>query len=150
MKYLAYNYEESKCCYYIDEHERDDIVKDRGNRFLYCCFLNKLRCHCWVHLSKQKAINIYNKDPSFLIHACHEFTRTIKDKTSQFREYHCNFHNTLTHIDHNSFNYKVSKRKPINLQSLIIFSQDESTYYQFIFSKRNLRINTGTIYIKFG
>ena len=88
MKYLAYNYEESKCCYYIDEHERDDIVKDRGNRFLYCCFLNKLRCHCWVHLSKQKAINIYNKDPSFLIHACHEFTRTIEDKISQFREYH--------------------------------------------------------------
>ena len=34
MKLLGYTYDENNKCYYIDGHERVDVVEDRTDRFL--------------------------------------------------------------------------------------------------------------------
>ena len=51
LKYLGFNYDENKRSYYTDEHEREDVVIDRNERFLvkYCEF--ELRTYRWVQIN---------------------------------------------------------------------------------------------------
>ena len=51
MRYLGYNYNDNKRSYYTDGHEREDVVRDRNDRFLVSYFKAKLQCYRWVQIT---------------------------------------------------------------------------------------------------
>ena len=60
-----YSYDEIKCTYYTDGHERHDVVEDRNNRFLHEYFNHEIRCHRWVQLSRKEAKELHKKTQGF-------------------------------------------------------------------------------------
>ena len=144
MRYLGYQYSETKKTYYTDGHERDDVIEDRDYRFLDKYFVYELRSHRWVHIKNEDAILLTKKHPPFPVDACYRF----KLNGIEYNEYHMDTHICLRYEDHRPFEYKTSIRKPIHLKPLIMFGQDESPYHQFVFSNKNWKSDTGASHIQ--
>ena len=144
MQFLGYVYSETKKTYYTDGHEREDVIKNRDYRFLEAYFEYEQRCHRLIHIKKQDTILLGKKHPTFQVDECY----TFKKDDIEYNEYHMDTYLCLQYEDHRPFEYKISVRKPDNVKPLIIFGQDESTYHQFIFSKKIWKSNTGASYIQ--
>ena len=135
MQYLGFKYSENLKCYYNDGHEREDVVKDRNDRFLVEYFKLERRCYRWVQLTKQEAENLEATIDNFPKHCYYEFNLNGNDMC----EYHIDTHESLQqYIDDR---YKVFGGNPsVKMQpgerQVILVGQDESSFHQFTFSKR--------------
>ena len=56
--YLGFKYNENKQNYCTNGHERDDVVKDRDERFLTRYFDSELLAHQWVQIPSSVASNL--------------------------------------------------------------------------------------------
>ena len=73
LVYLGYKYDENKKSYYTDGHEREDVVKDRNERFLIKYFTAERRAHRWVQLDEKVAIEMEQNDPTFPKNCSHQY-----------------------------------------------------------------------------
>ena len=55
LKLLGFNYSVNKRYYYTDGHERPDVVKDRGERFVGEYFKHEILCRRWIQISETNA-----------------------------------------------------------------------------------------------
>ena len=91
MQYLGYNYSEIKKGHYTDGHERDDVVKDRNERFLKKYFSYELQTMRWIQVTEEDAIKLETTEKDFPKNCYYQFD----NNGIRFREYHIDSHNVL-------------------------------------------------------
>ena len=137
MTDLGYSYDENKKCYYTDGHERPDVVKYRNEKFLLQYFKHEIKCYRWVQLSKDDMQKLMEDYDDFPKNACYNYIDT--NNNLQMSEFHVDTHpclNTFISTDNLKYGGNLSVRKNPNDNLLMIIGQDESTYHQFTFSKK--------------
>ena len=137
LQLLGYKYCENKRNYYTDGHEREDVVKDRNNRFLIAYFKNERRTHRWVQISEKDAIEIEETNISFPRNCSYKY---VSPTSTAMREYHVDTHDILySFVPTIDLKYggSTSVRKPDNVRPLMMVGQDESTYHQYLFGKKS-------------
>ena len=55
---LDFSYNKNTKSYYTDGHEREDVIKDRNERFLGSYYSYELKCHRWIQMTSTHAIKI--------------------------------------------------------------------------------------------
>ena len=134
---LGYKYSENKRCYYTDGHKREDVVKDRNNRFLVEYFIAERRSHRWVQINETTAKNLEQNETNFPKNCFHQYLGDGGEYT--MHEYHIDTHKCLFQFVPDCdkiFGASLSIRKDQNVRPLILIGQDESTYHRFIFAKK--------------
>jgi hypothetical protein len=114
---------------YTDGHEREDVVKDRNKRFLVEYFKLERRVHRWVQLIEEKANEL---------------------EESQMREYHLDMHKTFgdfVSANNKQFGGDLSVRLRAGERPVLLVGQDESTFHQFIFSKKQWKGPNGKSFL---
>ena len=137
MTDMGYTYDENKKCYYTDGHERPDVVKYRNENFLLQYFKYEQRCYRWVQLTDENIENIMKDYEDFPKNACYDYVDTTSNL--QMHEYHIDTHPCLNNYiatDNLKYGGNLSVRKDDNEKPLMLIGQDESTYHQFTFSKK--------------
>ena len=94
MKYLDFRYCENKKCYYTDGHERDDVVKDRNDRFLIKYFEAELQAYRWVQITESEALDL-EKDDFFPRNCSYNYVEEVDGEMCSFREYHIDTNDCL-------------------------------------------------------
>ena len=146
MHHLGLSYDENRRCYYTDGHERPDVVDDRDNRFLDVYFNYEIRTHRWVQITDSVATELEKSMKQFPLNCYHSY---IHDDIPH-REYHVDCHPCLhKYINSECLIYggNLSVRKDPATRPLMLVGQDESTYHQYIFSKKYWKVKGGTNFI---
>ena len=146
LRYLGFNYGENRRSYYTDGHEREDVKRDRDERFLDAYFDSEIQCHRWVQISSTMAVNLKNSYPDFAIDSSHYF---LKDGI-EMQEYHVDTHECLSSFiteENKKFGGNLSVRRDVDKKPLMIIGQDESTYNQLVFSSKYWRGSKGLNFI---
>ena len=137
MRLLGFRYDTRKKSFYVDGHERDDVVATRAA----FCKRYEPYCNRWLQLlvSDAMTINYLNLD----------FGYTYFDivRNEEWIEFHVDYWNQITIVDTNAItNHQEStnlERKPttsirVSLQTrpLMIIGQDESVFAQYLLGSK--------------
>ena len=139
---LCYNYNKNKWCYYTDGHERKDVVQDWSNRFLIE-YLERQTYH-WVHTESTIAMKFEEAGKMFPKKCSYDYT--VGDSSVKYRECYIDTYRSLGKfiVDGNkAYGGNLSIRFVKKKRQLIMLGQDESTYHQYIFSKKQWIFPTG-------
>lgn len=142
LVYLGYKYCENKRCYYSDGHERKDVVKDRNERFLVEYFKLERCTYRWVQLTNEDAMKLEQSIENFP-KDCYYY-----DLSTNKREYHVDTHSALEEFipeEYKKFGGGLSVRLKENERPVIIIGQDESTYHQYTFAKKQWKGPQGQV-----
>jgi hypothetical protein len=134
---------------YTDGHEREDVVKDRNKRFLVEYFKLERRVHRWVQLIEEKANELEESlsKPPLPRNISYNYT-TPNDV--QMREYHLDMHKTFgdfVSANNKQFGGDLSVRLRAGERPVLLVGQDESTFHQFIFSKKQWKGPNGKAFL---
>ena len=141
LQSYGFTYSDQKKCYFTDGHEREDVVKDRNNRFLLNYFRYELRSMRWIQITETLAKEIENETPSFPKDCFYEYD---DESCGIMREYHIDTNNILeNYVPAADKKYGGSKSVRNLGKALMIIGQDESTYHQYIFSKKQWKTPSG-------
>lgn len=130
MHKLGFTYEDRKKCFFVDVHERDDVVEDR-NVFVKDYLRKDLRRHCWV----QKQAD----DVELL--ELYETGQLKRDQGHRFEkdgeewiEFHVDDHKSFFEWANENCVYggNLSARFPEGEKYLASFGQDEVVFKQFL------------------
>ena len=146
MKRLGYHYDDHKTCYYNDGHKREDVVKDRDKRFLNSYFKAEIRAHRWVQIDNKTAEELKKSNVDFLIDCCYIYDGQMNGLAVSMREYHVDTHKCLVPYikqENVEMGGNLSVRIGLDERPSIMLGQDESTFHQFVFSKKNWKGSTG-------
>ena len=119
--YSGFNYNENKRRYYIDVHQRKDVVRDRNDRFLVDGFKAEHRCYRWVQIKESITIELEAKHSNFPLNCSYGFTNQVL--LEQYREYHVDTHLSLTQFieeKHTIFSGNLSVRFDTNERSMML------------------------------
>ena len=119
-------------CHCTDGHERDDVVKHR-HAFLAKHFKLEQRSHRWAQLTDEEGKKLEETIEKFPedCHCCDEVTKK--------RECHIDTHRALEECvpeECEKFGGGLSIRRPEGERPVIAVGQDESTFHQCTFSKK--------------
>ena len=146
LKFLGFSYSETKQCYYTDVHEREDVVKDREERFLGTYYNYEIRSYRWIQITDEVAVKLEEEHTDFPKSCYYQYSVDGR----MMREYHIDTHDSLSkYINSSNEQYggNLSTRLEIGAKPLMLIGQDESTYHQFVFSKRHWKPKSGMNFI---
>jgi hypothetical protein len=138
LRRLGFSYDFRKKSFFVDGHERPNVVS-RRNEFCIL-YLSKLepRTHRWIQATKEavdkwKAENKTLEDVNCGYHYC-------SADNVEMVEFHVDdydfLHDVAEEMGFGTFGGNLSVRKPPDVKPLMIFGQDESVYSQFLFGNR--------------
>ena len=93
---LGYKYNEHKNLYYNDGHEREDVVKDRDERFLYCYFKSEIKVHRWVQISEVTSRQLKDEYEDFPYNSSYIYEDTSGCSSITMHKYHIDSHECLS------------------------------------------------------
>ena len=88
---LGFSYEKNTKSYYIDRHEREDVIKDRNTLFLGSYYLYEVRCRIWIQMATSQVIQLEQNTNGFPLQCYHYFELD----GMEIQEYHINTHPSL-------------------------------------------------------
>jgi hypothetical protein len=141
LQLMGYKYDENRCCYYTDGHEREDVAKDRNKRFLVEYFKLERRAHRRVQLTEEKANELEETLSKPLLQKNASYNYITADDV-QMREYHLDTHKAFgdfVSANNRQYGGDLSVRLRIGERPVLLVGQDESTFHQYIFSKKQWR-----------
>ncbi|KAI2493715.1 hypothetical protein MHU86_20819 [Fragilaria crotonensis] len=121
MKRLGFEFDDRKKSFYVDGHEREDVV---ANRKQFCTtYLTKLEPYCkrWIQIPINDAIGMANVD----VEMGHRYFDIVKD--TEHIEYHVDYWNRFgggTDVINPTTSIRVSS----NARPIMIIGQDESVF----------------------
>lgn len=141
LRRLGFHYDIRKKSFFVDGHERPNVVVNRNE---FCNnYLSKLepRTHRWIQVTKETveqwksekriSSNIGN-------HAGYAYTEASTGR--EMIEFHVDdydfLHELVEEMGYGLFGGKLSVRMPPGLKPLMIFGQDESVFNQFLLRLR--------------
>jgi len=125
MKTLGFSYCDRRKTYYVDGHERDDVVAYRTEFCSRYLTVYEPRCKRWVQMPKQMAL----KHPA--LEGC-GYSYEGTDHTEM-----CEFHiDDVPDEVAAMFPLKMSVRAPSNSLPVIIIGQDECVFSQFLLTSK--------------
>ncbi|KAI2495498.1 hypothetical protein MHU86_18994 [Fragilaria crotonensis] len=125
MKRLGFEFDDRKKSFYVDGHEREDVV---ANRKQFCTtYLTKLEPYCkrWIQIPINDAIGMANVD----VEMGHRYFDIVKD--TEHIEYHVDYWNRFgggTDVINPTTSIRVSS----NARPIMIIGQDESVFSQYL------------------
>ena len=149
LQWMGYKYDENCHCYYTDGHEREDVVKDCNKRFLVEYFKLERRAHRWVQLTEEKANELEETLTKPTLQNNVSYNYTTPDGV-RMREYHVDTHKAFCDfVSANNTQYggDLSVRLRVGEHPVLLVSQDESTFHQFIFSKKQWKGPNGKAFL---
>ena len=128
MHKLGFKYEERKKCFFVDVHEREDVVKDR-NIFVKNYLAGELRRHVWI----QKRVNEVGLQK---LYANGELLKTqgyrFKKDGEEWIEFHVDDHSEFFEEGAKcEYGGNLSVRFPEGENPLIRIGQDEAIFKQY-------------------
>jgi hypothetical protein len=133
MRLPGFRYDARRKSFYVDGHERDDVV---ANRTLFCNnYLTKLEPYCnrWIHISIVEAMAIKGLDIGF----GHRYFDIIRNE--ELIEFHVDYWNhiggtaALTGTPRlDTVKATTSIRVPSKARPTMIVGQDESLFAQYL------------------
>ncbi|KAI2509788.1 hypothetical protein MHU86_4641 [Fragilaria crotonensis] len=126
MRLLGFCYDTRKKSFYVDGHEREDVV---SNRTQFCAtYLKELEPYCnrWVQISKSKAMTLPNVD----VEMGHSYFDIIQDE--EHIEFHVDYWNRFGAEGTERINPSRSIRVSSNARPIMIIGQDESVFAQYL------------------
>ena len=124
MNHLGFKYSENKRSYYTDGHEREDVVRDRNDRFIVDYFEAELQWYHWVQIKLEIATSLEQELGNFRTNCSYEH----EENGVKFREYHVDTHVCLLqYISDTNTQYgeKLSVRRDKSKRSMMVMGQDE-------------------------
>jgi hypothetical protein len=149
LQWMGYKYDENRRCYYTDGHEREDVVKDRNKRFLVEYFKLERRAHRWVQLTEEKANELEETLTKPPLQKNVSYNYNTPDGV-RMREYHVDTHKAFcAFVSANTKQYggDLSVRLRVGERPVMLVSQDETTFHQFIFPKKQWKGPNGKAFL---
>jgi hypothetical protein len=146
LQLMGYKYDENRRCYYTDGHKREDVVKERNKRFLVEYFKLERRAHHWVQLTEEKANELEETLSKPPLQQNISYNYTTPDGV-QLREYHFDTHKPGGDLNNKQFGGDLSVRLRAGECPVLLVGQDESTFHQFIFSKKQCKGPNGKSFL---
>ena len=81
-----------KKSYYTNGHKREDVAKDRNDRFLIEYFEAELRCHRWVQIPEYVTKLLEEKNEIFRRECSHNYVVSVHGVEKKFPRYHVDTH----------------------------------------------------------
>eukprot|EP00978_Attheya_sp_CCMP212_P032127 scaffold123909_cov56-Attheya_sp.AAC.1 len=138
IRLLGFTYRERRKCYYTDGHEKAENVRARIN-FIVQYFGLEIRTYRFVQLTEEAALDLEQLEKNPLEQGLARREWTAEDGI-QMREYHIDCHPRLLHFvseqNRTIHGGDLSVYLPEGVRPLLICGQDESVYYQYLFSSR--------------
>jgi hypothetical protein len=133
---LGFSYSARKKTFFVDGHERQDVVVRRNE---FCKeYLTKIepRCHRWIQVPKE-TVEKWKSEKM-------EFNEKVKGFSYQspdgveMVEFHVDdqdfLHDVADELGHGIMGGNVSERRPPDTKPLMVFGQDECVFNQFLLS----------------
>lgn len=143
MHKLGFKYEERRKCFFVDSHEREDVVRDR-NAFVADSLAKDLRQHCWLQkrADDEDLVKLY-EDGQLNRNQGYRFERGGEE----WIEFHVDDHKSFFDWGNENCKYggELSVRFPEGQKPLIRLGQDEAIWKQYKMSKSAWRGNNGEI-----
>lgn len=143
MHKLGFKYEERKKCFFVDVHEREDVVEDR-NAYVEDSLAKDLRRHCWVQkrADDEDLLKLYESD-QLQRHQGHKFERNGEE----WIEFHVDDHQSFFDWGNENCEYggKLSVRFPEGQKALIRIGQDEAIFKQYHVTRSAWKGSNGEI-----
>ena len=145
MRLLGFQYDARRKSFYVDGHDRDDVV---ANRTKFCkTYLTELEPYCrrWIHLSLSEATTIKALD----IGLGHSYFDIIRNE--QMIEFHVDYWNQLKRQEHpqqgDSSMIETRPTTSIRVSShakpIMIVGQDESVFAQYLLGSKQWVVPKG-------
>ena len=137
MHKLGFKYQARKKNYFVDAHERPDVVKDRY-AFIEQYLALEFRMHRWIQLEEDDDALKEMYADTLKEEEGHKY---ISEDGIPMIEFHVNDHKKLMEManeDRNKYPFggSLSVRKPAGTKPLIVFGQDEAIMKQYQFTTR--------------
>jgi hypothetical protein len=139
LRQLGFSYNSRKKSFFVDGHERPNVVARRNE---FCIqYLSQLepRTHRWIQVTKQ-AVEQWKADKTILDDETRGYQYHCADKDTDMVEFHVDdlpfLHDMAQEMGNGAFGGNLSVRKPADKKPLMIFGQDESVYNQFLLGSR--------------
>ena len=147
LSHIGYKYDINNKSYYTDGHERADVVDDRNNRFLIHYYKYEQQCYRWIQITETEAVQFEKEDDNFPKNCYFEY---VKEEIT-WREYHVDTNvGLLRFLDADGRRYggNLSVRATVGSKPLMLIGQDESTFYQLVFAKKQWKGPKGKNFIQ--
>ena len=135
---LGFSYSARKKTFFVDGHERQDVVV-RRNEFCKEYLTNiEPRCHRWIQVPKE-TVEKWKSEKTLP----REFNENVKGFSYQsdgveMIEFHVDdqdfLHEVADELGHGIMGGNVSMRRPPDTKPLMVFGQDECVFNQFLLS----------------
>ena len=139
LRRLGFGHDRNKKSFFVDGHERPDVVYHRNE---FCAnYLSKLepRTHRWIQVTKEtvERWKLDNRIPNDSSSTAHQQGYTYQNAAGEeMVEFHVDtydfLHSVADEIGFGLFGGNLSVRKPQHQKPLMIFGQDESVFNQFL------------------
>jgi hypothetical protein len=128
MHDLGFSYDMRKKSFYVDGHERSDVVAYRHSFCTDYLTVYEPRCLRWVQLPKDKAMKMEGVDV--------EFGYEFDDSETNIKmvEFHVDYCQGITGLKDEA--PRMSVRAPPESKPLMILGQDECVFTQFLLGQR--------------
>ena len=138
MNALGMKYDDRRKNYYVDGHEREDVVLSRW-KFISTYLRREVQMCRWVQVSGKKLKELMKTDDSILAHHGYNFKN---DKNESMWEYHVDSHKIFqeigacVEIDGVKYGGNLSVRKDEDAKIIISLGHDECIFNMFSFTKK--------------
>ena len=140
LRRLGFSYDSRKKTFFVDGHERPDVVFHRNH---FCKdYLSRLepRCHRWIQVTKETVEGWKRERKAFDLNANANGYTYLSEDGIEMVEFHVDDHDFLHDIakemGYSSMGGNLSVRKPESSKPLMIFGQDESVFNQYLLGNR--------------
>ena len=138
LRRLGFTYDTRKKSFFVDGHERPNVVFRRNE---FCTlYLTKLepRAHRWIQVTSE-TVDEWKREEK-MSEDNNRGYNYISDDNKNMVEFHVDdldlLHEHAANMGFGSFGGNLSVRKPQDVKPLMIFGQDESVYSQFLLGSR--------------
>ena len=138
LKRLGFNHDARKKSFFVDGHERPNVVFRRNEFCTTYLTKHEPRTHRWIQV-EAKTVEEWKRENKMSEDDSRGYNY-ISDDNRHMVEFHVDdldlLHDYAATIGFGSFGGNLSVRKPSGVKPLMIFGQDESVYSQFLFGNR--------------
>ena len=140
LRRLGFHYDNRKKSFFVDGHERPNVVCHRNE---FCTnYLSKLepRTHRWIQVTKE-TVEKWKSEKRISDDAAGQgYAYREQISGEQMIEFHVDdyelLHSVAEEMGFGLFGGNLSVRKPPSMKPLMIFGQDESVFNQFLLKSR--------------
>lgn len=142
LQRLGYSYHAASKSYYVDGHERSDVV---AARISFCDWYSslELRCYRWVQLTKEQLDKLIERKELLAEEAAHVYDCS----GAQMFEFHVDCSDLLSQFVSNETKDRggnLSVRFPTGKKPVLISGQDECVVHQYARGRRQWHLPDGS------